>query len=67
MKAVALTKYLPVDDPDSFLDVDLEKPEPTGRDILVEVRAISVNPVDTKIRAPKDKVEDAPRVIGWDA
>ena len=67
MKAVALTKYLPVDDPDSFLDVDLDKPEPAGRDLLVEVRAISVNPVDTKIRAPKDKVEDAPRVIGWDA
>lgn len=67
MKAVALTKYLPVDDPDSFLDVDLDKPEPAGRDLLVEVRAISVNPVDTKIRAPKDKVEEAPRVIGWDA
>ncbi|MCB1459627.1 MAG: zinc-binding alcohol dehydrogenase family protein, partial [Nitratireductor sp.] len=67
MKAVALTRYLPIDDPESFLDVDIQKPEPTGRDILVEVRAISVNPVDTKIRAPKDKVEDAPRVIGWDA
>ena len=67
MKAVALTKYLPVDDPDSFLDVELDKPEPTGRDILVEVKAISVNPVDTKIRAPKDQVEASPRVIGWDA
>ncbi len=67
MKAVALTKYLPVDDPDSFLDIDLDTPKPTGCDLLVEVRAISVNPVDTKIRAPKDKVEDAPRVIGWDA
>lgn len=57
MKAVALTKYLQVDDPESFLDVELDTPEPTGRDILVEVKAISVNPVDTKIRAPKDKIE----------
>ncbi|WP_340108677.1 zinc-binding alcohol dehydrogenase family protein [Pikeienuella sp. HZG-20] len=67
MKAVALTHYLPVDDPDAFLDVDLPKPEPKGRDILVAVKAVSVNPVDTKVRAPKDGVEDEPRVLGWDA
>lgn len=67
MKAVALTKYLPIDDPQSFLDVEFDTPAPTGRDILVEVKAISVNPVDTKIRAPKDKIEETPRVIGWDA
>jgi len=67
MKAVALTRYLPVDDPESFLDVELPKPITTGRDILVEVKAIAVNPVDTKVRSPKDKVEPAPRVLGYDA
>ncbi|WP_322991040.1 zinc-binding alcohol dehydrogenase family protein [Hoeflea sp.] len=67
MKAVALTHYLPVENPDAFLDVDLPKPTATGRDILVAVKAVSVNPVDTKVRAPKDKVEEAPRVIGYDA
>jgi len=67
MKAVAFTKYLPVNDPQSFIDVDLPVPTPTGRDILVSVKAVAVNPVDTKVRAPKDKVETAPRVIGWDA
>ncbi|MFG6083801.1 zinc-binding alcohol dehydrogenase family protein [Paracoccus litorisediminis] len=67
MKAVALTRYLPIDDPESFLDVDLPKPSPAGRDILVEVKAIAVNPVDTKVRSPKDKVEPAPRVLGYDA
>ncbi|MEM9631063.1 MAG: zinc-binding alcohol dehydrogenase family protein [Pseudomonadota bacterium] len=67
MKAVALTHYLPIDDPNSFLDVDLPKPTPQGRDILVAVKAVSVNPVDTKVRAPKDQVEEAPRVLGWDA
>lgn len=67
MKAVALTRYLPIDDPESFLDVDLPKPVPEGYDLLVAVKAVSVNPVDTKVRAPKDTVEDTPRVLGWDA
>lgn len=67
MKAVALTRYLPIDDPESFLDVDLPKPVPDGRDLLVAVKAVSVNPVDTKVRAPKDTVEETPRVLGWDA
>ena len=67
MKAVALTHYLPVDDPKAFLDLDLPKPKASGRDLLVAVKAVSINPVDTKVRAPKDKVEDPPRVLGWDA
>ncbi|MBC7282265.1 zinc-binding alcohol dehydrogenase family protein [Hoeflea sp.] len=67
MKAVALTHYLPIADPKSFLDVNLPKPAASGRDILVAVKAISVNPVDTKVRAPKDTVEETPRVIGYDA
>ncbi len=67
MKAVALTHYLPIEDPKSFLDVEMDKLAPEGRDILVAVKAVAVNPVDTKVRAPKDKVEDPPRVIGWDA
>lgn len=67
MKAVGLTHYLPIEDPKSFLDVELDKPTPNGRDILVSVKAIAVNPVDTKVRAPKDHVEETPRVIGYDA
>jgi NADPH:quinone reductase len=67
MKAVAFTKYLPITHPESFLDVDLPMPTPTGRDVLVAVQAVAVNPVDTKVRAPKDKLEATPRVIGWDA
>lgn len=67
MKAVALTRYLPVDNPDAFLDVVLPRPEAAGRDLLVAVKAVSINPVDTKVRAPKDTVEDTPRVLGWDA
>jgi NADPH2:quinone reductase len=67
MKAVALKRYLPSSDPESLLDVELPDPTPEGRDLVVQVKAISVNPVDVKVRAPKDKVEPSPKVIGWDA
>lgn len=67
MKAVGLTRYLPIDDPESLIDLELEKPQPTGHDLLVAVKAIAVNPVDTKVRAPKDAVETEPKILGWDA
>ncbi len=56
MKTVAIKKYLPIENPESFLDVEMIKPEPAGHDILVAVKTIAVNPVDTKIRALKDSV-----------
>lgn len=67
MKAVALTRYLPISDPQSLLDVELPKPEPGPHDLLVRVEAVSVNPVDTKLRAPKAQVESQPKVLGYDA
>src|SRR5690606_11649193 len=68
MKAVALTRDLPIDDPQSLLDVELPRPSaPAGHDLLVRVEAVSVNPVDTKVRAPKPQVEPAPKVLGFDA
>jgi NADPH2:quinone reductase len=67
LKAIALTRYLPIDNPESLLDVQLDQPVPQGRDLLVAIKAIAVNPVDVKVRAPKDTVEKAPRVLGWDA
>jgi NADPH2:quinone reductase len=67
MKAVALTRYLPIDDPASLVDVELPEPSASGHDLLVRVEAISVNPVDTKVRAPKAQVEAKPKVLGWDA
>ena len=67
MKAVALSEYLEVTQNDCFKDVELALPELSPRDILVKVEAVSINPVDTKVRRPKVKVEDPPRVLGWDA
>src|ERR1700704_3177410 len=60
MKAVAHTGK----DIASLADVELPKPAPSGRDLLVKVEAISVNPVDTKRRAVERK---DPGVLGWDA
>ena len=67
MKAVALTRYLPIDDPQSLLDVELPTPTPGAHDLLVRVEAVSVNPVDTKVRSPKPQVEAQPKVLGYDA
>ena len=67
MKAIALTHYLPSDHPHCFIEAELPTPTPGPRDLLVKVNATSINPVDTKVRSPKAKVEPSPRVLGWDA
>lgn len=67
MKAIGLHKYLPIEHEESLLDIEIEKPIPSGKDLLVQVKAISINPVDTKVRAPKEKVEEKPKILGWDA
>ena len=67
MKAVALTRYLPISNPESLVDVEVPKPKPLDIDLLVPIEAVSVNPVDTKVRAPKDRMEKEPKILGWDA
>lgn len=66
MKAVGYRQAGPIDAADSLVDVALPVPTPGGRDLLVEVQAVSVNPVDTKVRkgAP---VSGEIRVLGFDA
>jgi len=67
MKAVAYRASLPIDHADALLDVELPVPTASGRDILVEVKAVSVNPVDTKIRRNVAPAAGELKVIGWDA
>ncbi|MDG9758946.1 zinc-binding alcohol dehydrogenase family protein [Pseudomonas sediminis] len=67
MKAIAYYQSLPVDHPEALLDVQLDAPSPGPHDLLVEVRAISVNPVDTKIRKGVAPENGAAKVLGWDA
>jgi zinc-binding alcohol dehydrogenase family protein len=50
-----------------LLDLEIDQPEPGERDLLVRIEAIAVNPVDTKVRAPREGVEETPRILGWDA
>lgn len=67
MKAVGFTHSHPIDHAEALLDLDLPDPgAPQGHDILVEVRAVSVNPVDTKRRKTEPPKEGA-RVLGFDA
>lgn len=66
MKAVSVTQHaLPIDNPQALIDISLPRPTPGPRDLLVEVRAVSVNPVDTKVRAGTFTKE--PKILGWDA
>ncbi len=69
MKAIGFKESLPISEPNSFIEFETEKPTPSGHDLLVKIAAISVNPIDYKIRqkAAQDKVLDTPKIIGWDA
>lgn len=66
MRAIAYSHAgLPIDDAQALIDIDLPLPQPGPRDLRVAVRAVAVNPVDTKVR--RNMATDGPRVLGWDA
>lgn len=67
MKAIGYQKSLPIENELSLQDIELETPTAHGHDILVEVKAVSVNPVDFKIRQAMPAAEGEYKVIGWDA
>jgi NADPH2:quinone reductase len=67
MKAVGYYRSLPIDQDEALLDLDVEKPTPAGRDLLVKVEAVSVNPVDTKVRRRASGEKGAPKILGFDA
>ena len=67
MKAIGYTQSLPSSDSNALIDIQLPEPTPGPRDLLVEVRAISVNPVDTKVRLRAQPAEGQYKVLGWDA
>ncbi|WP_305907710.1 zinc-binding alcohol dehydrogenase family protein [Methylomarinum sp. Ch1-1] len=67
MKAVGYHQSLPISATDSLIDVDLPAPAPGPHDLLVRVKAVSVNPVDTKIRKRFTPEPGETKVLGWDA
>lgn len=66
MRAVGLYKYLPISDVNSLIDLEVNLPTYSNSEVLIEVKATSVNPIDTKQRAPKPNIEATPRILGWD-
>src|SRR5262245_25267563 len=67
MRAVGYQKSLPVENEAALTDIDLPQPEPKGRDLLVQIQAVSVNPVDTKVRKRTGAGPEPWKVLGWDA
>lgn len=67
MRAVGYTACHPIDHPDALVDLEIERPAPTNRDLLVRILAISVNPVDFKVRRKQAPPPGTTRILGWDA
>jgi len=66
MKAIGYIHSLPPSDPKSLFDFELPTPTPRSQDLLVAVRAVSVNPVDTKIRMRAQGSDAQPKILGYD-
>ncbi|WP_028741495.1 zinc-binding alcohol dehydrogenase family protein [Rhizobium leguminosarum] len=67
MRAVAYKTPQPISAETSLIDVELPMPEAGGHDLLVEIKAVSVNPVDVKVRAHSAPPAGELKVLGWDA
>lgn len=69
MKAIGFKTSLPIAEKESFIEFETIKPIPGARELLVKISAVSVNPVDFKVRqnSAKDTVLETPKIIGWDA
>jgi NADPH2:quinone reductase len=67
MRAIGYQNPSPITDDTSLVDIDLPEPSPEGHDILVEVKAVSVNPVDYKVRRSTPPQGTDWKVLGWDA
>lgn len=67
MKAVAYYISQAITAKDALVDIELPTPQPMDHDLLVEVKAIAVNPVDTKVRRNSTPPTGSAKVLGWDA
>lgn len=67
MKAIGYLHPQAIEQSDALVDINIPRPEASGRDLLIKVRAVSVNPVDTKVRAGSSPQSGQYKVLGWDA
>ena len=67
MKAIGYTQRGPISAETAVVEFETDTPRPGPNDLLVDVRGISVNPVDVKVRANRQPPEGEPRILGFDA
>ena len=67
MRAVGYKRSLPIDQVEALIDLEVDRPVPKGRDLLVQVKAVSVNPVDYKVRKRADPQGGEAKILGFDA
>ncbi|MDH3669259.1 MAG: alcohol dehydrogenase catalytic domain-containing protein, partial [Paracoccaceae bacterium] len=67
MKAIGYRATGPIDGAGALIEFETETPSPSGHDLLVRIEAVSVNPVDTKVRVRRQPAEGAIDILGWDA
>ena len=67
MKAIGYFEPLPISNPESLLELDIPESTITNEDLLVEVKAVSVNPIDFKVRKTRKAKNNQPVILGWDA
>ena len=66
MKIIAITDSLPIEEENALLETSAPKPTIGPKDLLVKINAVSINPVDIKVRASAGSQEE-PKILGWDA
>lgn len=67
MKAIATYEPKAIHDLDPLVEIEMDKPIAKARDLLVKIKAISINPADTKVRKSYKSENNIPRILGWDA
>jgi Alcohol dehydrogenase GroES-like domain len=67
MAAVGYAASLPITEERSLFEFETPMPRPGARDLLVRIKAVSVNPIDVKVRMRKGGSQAEPIVLGWDA
>lgn len=67
MKAIGYVDNLPIEDERSLFEFETPTPVPGPHDLLVKIEAVSVNPVDTKVRMRRQGTPETPMILGWDA
>lgn len=67
MKAIVIHQPNTINDLQPFSEIDIDKPVPKGKDILVKIKAISINPADLKVKKSYKSENNIPKILGWDA